>query len=93
MEPSHTTTARIVNRLGLHARPAMAFVDLAQETGCEVRVRRVDSDEELNGTSIMEVMMLAATCGSELEITCMGDGAESAAHKLRALIESGFGEA
>lgn len=92
MSASHTTTVKIVNRLGLHARPAMAFVDLAQETGCSVRVRRVGSDELLDGTSIMEVMMLAATCGSELEITCEGDDAEQATTQLRELIETGFGE-
>ena len=87
-----TTTAKIVNRLGLHARPAMAYVDLAQETGCEVRVKRLGSEEELDGTSIMQVMMLAATCGSEREITCLGDNAEQAAQSLRAFVESGFGE-
>ena len=92
MAQSHTTTAKVVNRLGMHARPAMSFVDLAQETGCEVKVRRIGSDELLDGTSIMQVMMLAATCGSELEITCQGDDAEGACQKLRELIESGFDE-
>ena len=70
----------------------MSFVDLAQETGCEVKVRRIGSDELLDGTSIMQVMMLAATCGSELEITCQGDDAEGACQKRRELIESGFDE-
>ena len=70
----------------------MAFVDLAQETGCEVKVRRVDSEELLDATSIMQVMMLAATCGSELEITCSGDNAVDACEKLREFIQRGFDE-
>lgn len=89
---THTITAKIVNRLGMHARPAMSFVDLAQESGCAVSVKRVGSDEILDGTSIMQVMMLAATCGSELEITCEGDNAEQACEQLRALVEGGFDE-
>ena len=93
MPSEHTVRATIVNRLGLHARPAMSFVDLAQETGCAVRVRRCDSDEFLDGASIMQIMMLAATKGTELEIICEGENAEVAANQLKALIERGFDEA
>ncbi len=85
-----TKSAVVVNRLGLHARPAMSFVDMATTFTCEVRVKR--DDAEVNGKSIMEVMMLAASQGSELVITCEGDDAEKAASALKALVDSGFDE-
>ena len=59
----------IQNSLGLHARPAMAFVDAANGFECEVRVRRTDGDETVDGKSIMQMLLLAATQGTELEIT------------------------
>ncbi|MFM7799885.1 MAG: HPr family phosphocarrier protein, partial [Planctomycetota bacterium] len=66
--PSARTT--ILNSLGLHARPAMAFVDAASGFGCEVRVRRTDNAEVVDGKSIMQMLLLAATQGTELEISC-----------------------
>ncbi|TVS01324.1 MAG: HPr family phosphocarrier protein [Phycisphaerales bacterium] len=80
----------IVNRLGLHARPAMALVDLANGHKCDVTI--VKSDQTVNGKSIMEVMMLAATKGTSLEIICDGDDAQECCDKLKALIERGFDE-
>lgn len=80
----------IVNRLGLHARPAMAMVDLANAYKCDVTI--VKDGQKVNGKSIMEVMMLAATNGSTLEIICEGDDAEACADGLKALIERGFDE-
>lgn len=84
------TTVTITNRLGLHARPAMTFVDLASTFGCEVTVKK--DDTEVDGKSIMQMMMLAAAQGSSLLIVCNGDDAEEAAGKLKALVESGFDE-
>jgi len=81
---------RIVNRLGLHARPATAFVDLAAGYGCQVAVRK--DDMEVDGTSIMQMMMLAATQGTELEIRCRGERAEQCADALKGLVDSGFDE-
>ncbi|MFO0830623.1 MAG: HPr family phosphocarrier protein [Phycisphaerales bacterium] len=88
--PTCTSNATVVNRLGLHARPAMAFVDMAATFACEVRVKK--DDTEVNGKSIMEVMMLAASQGSVLEICCDGADADRAAHALKALVDSGFDE-
>ena len=82
----------ILNSLGLHARPAMAFVDAASAHGCEVRVRRTDNDEWVDGKSIMQMLLLAATQGTELEIACEGDGAEGALGALLGLVESRFDE-
>ncbi len=88
--PTSTTTATVVNRLGLHARPAMSFVDMAATFTSDVRVKK--DDAEVNGKSIMEVMMLAASQGSVLEIICEGPDAEKAAAALKALVDSGFDE-
>lgn len=86
--------ATIKNRLGLHARPAMAFVDLASTFASEVTVRRTDDSpgDPVDGKSIMMMMMLAATQGTELEITAAGDDADKAAEELKKLVDSGFDE-
>lgn len=82
----------ILNSLGLHARPAMAFVDAAGGFPCDVRVRRTDGDEVVDGKSIMQMLLLAATQGTELEITCEGDGAAGALAALVRLVERKFDE-
>src|SRR5213593_408711 len=78
----------IVNRLGLHARPAAMFVRIASKFRCEVWVGK--EGEEVNGKSIMGLMMLAAGQGSRLQIRCEGPDAEEALSELEALIKSRF---
>ena len=80
----------IVNRLGLHARPAMAFVDAASGFTCAVTVRR--GDQEVDGKSIMHMMMLAATKGTELEVAATGSDAQAACAALKKLVADGFDE-
>ena len=87
---SARTTIR--NQLGLHARPAMAFVDAASRFECEVHVRRTDGDEVVDGKSIMQMLLLAATHGTELEICCEGQGADGALAALVGLVERLFDE-
>lgn len=87
-----TIKVTIKNRLGLHARPAMALVDLATSFACEVAVKRADNDETVDGKSIMQMMMLAATQGTELEVTADGEDAQRACEEIRALVERGFDE-
>ena len=70
----------------------MAFVDAASRFECEVRVRRTDGDEAVDGKSIMQMLLLAATQGTELEIACDGPDAEPALTALLALVESRFDE-
>lgn len=82
--------ATVVNRLGLHARPAMAFVDLAGTFTSDIKVAK--DDTEVDGKSIMMMMMLAAAQGAVLKITAEGDDASDACAKLKALVESGFDE-
>ncbi len=92
MAETSTRTVTVSNRLGLHARPAMEFVDLASSFASDVRVRRTDGDDAVDGKSIMQMMMLAATKGTVLEIDCKGDDAAEASGALVKLIESGFHE-
>src|ERR1035437_2990902 len=80
----------VVNRLGLHARPAAMFVRIASRHRCEVWVAK--EGEEVNGKSIMGLMMLAAGQGSKLQIRCEGADADKAMEELEELIKSRFNE-
>jgi phosphocarrier protein HPr len=81
---------RIENRNGLHARPAAEIVKAASRFRSEVTIRR--DDMEVNGKSIMGVMMLAAEYGTTLRVRANGDDAEQAVEALAALVASRFGE-
>jgi phosphocarrier protein len=85
-------TVQITNKLGLHARPAMIFVDTASKYDGEVRVRRCDQEESVDGKSIMQMMMLAATHGTDIEITATSADADTTVKALVALVKSDFGE-
>jgi phosphocarrier protein HPr len=80
----------IVNELGLHARPAAAFVKVASRFAADVSVSR--DDMVVNGKSIMGVMTLAAECGSVIHIKAHGDDAEAATAALAELVAAGFHE-
>jgi phosphocarrier protein HPr len=77
----------IVNKLGLHARPAAMFVRIANKHRAEIWV-----EKEGNGKSIMGLMMLAAGQGSKLMISAQGSDAEQAVKELESLIERRFDE-
>jgi phosphocarrier protein HPr len=81
---------RIGNRYGLHARPAAEFVKLAATFRADVLVRK--DELEVNGKSIMGIMMLAAEYGSEIMIRAAGADAPAAVDALAALVERRFGE-
>lgn len=93
LEGGRTECARaatIRNRLGLHARPAAEFVKLAGTYDADVWV---DKDGlEVNGKSIMGVMMLAAEAGSSIRIRAIGPDADRAVNGLVELVHAGFGE-
>jgi phosphocarrier protein HPr len=80
----------IVNRLGLHARPAAMFVRIASRYRSEVWVAK--EGEEVNGKSIMGLMMLAAGQGSKLHIRCEGPDADKVLQELEELINARFNE-
>ena len=80
----------IVNRLGMHARPAAMFVRIASRFRSEVWVEK--EGEQINGKSIMGLMMLAAGQGSKLLIRCEGPDADEALRELERLITDKFNE-
>ena len=82
--------ATIVNRDGLHARPAAKIVRLASNFNSEVELAK--DGVGVNGKSIMGVMMLAAECGSSITIRADGPDAAQAVEALAQLVASGFGE-
>ncbi|HKZ46907.1 MAG TPA: HPr family phosphocarrier protein [Thermodesulfobacteriota bacterium] len=83
-------TFTIVNKLGLHARAAAQFVQAANKFGADIFVEK--DGQEVNGKSIMGVMMLAAGCGSKIIIKANGVDAKDAIAVLQALIDGKFGE-
>jgi phosphocarrier protein HPr len=81
----------IVNKLGLHARAAAKFVTVASRFECEIVLAR--GQRQVNGKSIMGVMMLAASQGTPLDIIATGDDEREAVDRLVELVQQRFGEA
>jgi phosphocarrier protein HPr len=81
----------ILNPLGLHARAAARFVHAASAFACRIRVGR--GGREVDGKSIMGLLLLAASRGSEIIISADGPGEEAAVAALCALIDRGLDEA
>jgi len=84
------TTLKIINPLGLHARAASKFVNLAKTFEAGVTLGK--DGNRADGKSIMNVMLLAAPVGSEVELQVTGPDEEEAFAALRDLINDGFGE-
>ena len=80
----------VVNQLGMHARAAAKFVHLA--TRYEARVKVARERREMDGKSIMGILLLAAARGSTITISAEGSDEHDAVAALVALVESGFGE-
>ena len=82
---------RIINKLGLHARAAAKFVTLASQFACDVQVAR--GTQEVNGKSIMGIMMLAASQGTIITLTTDGPDEVEAMERLEQLVNDRFEEA
>ena len=80
----------VSNKLGLHARPAAMFVQLANKYISEITVKK--GAEQVDGKSIMGIMMLAAGKGSMIIVTAKGEDAEEAVNGLEELLNERFGE-
>jgi len=80
----------IINKLGLHARAAARLVTTAASFSCEIDVAK--DGQTVNGKSIMGIMMLAASRGTELVITTSGEDEIEAADSIEQLIADRFGE-
>ncbi len=83
-------TITIINKLGLHARAAAKFVQVASAFACEINIKH--GSREVSGKSIMGVMMLAVGMDTEIEIIAHGSGAEKALDTLENLVLDRFGE-
>nr|WP_231964870.1 HPr family phosphocarrier protein [Verrucomicrobium sp. GAS474] len=80
----------ILNKLGMHARPAAMFVRVANKFSADLIVEK--DGEEVNGKSIMGLMLLAAGCGSRLKLTAVGDDAANALKDIEEIISRKFDE-
>ncbi|MFQ5490628.1 MAG: HPr family phosphocarrier protein [Phycisphaerae bacterium] len=84
------TVVRIVNQAGLHARPVMAFVDLANTYQASLCVSKGEC--RVDGKSPMEMMLLEAPQGTELHLVATGADAQDLVADLAKLVAGGFGE-
>ena len=75
----------IKNTEGLHMRPAMKFVDIANRFDSEINVS--NGETNVDGKSIMQISMLAATCGTKLKVRAKGPDAQKAINALKELVE------
>ncbi len=85
-----TRSVPIVNRLGFHARAAAKFVHLAGQFEARVRVAR--GTKEMDGKSILGLLLLAASNGTTITISADGTDEREALEALASLVEAGFGE-
>ncbi len=85
-----TKKLTILNKLGIHARPAAQFVRVASRFQCDVSVEK--DDETVDGKSIMGLMMLAVGCGADITVTTDGSDEAEAMAALEELIGKKFGE-
>ena len=91
--PTASKEVVISNVHGLHTRPVMKFVDLANQFKSEIKVIKGGEEPgEADGKSVMQMIILAATQGTPLKIEATGDDAEEAVKKLGELFDEKFGE-
>jgi phosphocarrier protein HPr len=91
--PSAARDIVVSNKLGLHARPAMQFVDVANQFTSSVMVKKGGEEPcEADGKSVMQMIILAATEGTPLRIEAEGEDAQAAVDNLAELFEKKFGE-
>ncbi|MCC5834120.1 MAG: HPr family phosphocarrier protein [Opitutales bacterium] len=86
----HSVELTVKNKMGIHARPAAMIVRIANKYPADVVVEK--DDEQVNGKSIMGLMMLAAGSGSKLRFTANGDSAEKMLEEMKSLFERQFDE-
>ena len=84
-EPVHEIEVEIKNAEGLHMRPAMQFVDLAGKFDSDIHVS--NDEQSVDAKSIMQMTMLAATCGTKLKVRAQGSDARQAVDALVELVE------
>jgi phosphocarrier protein HPr len=85
-------TLLVTAPLGLHARAAAKLVRVVSEFDSEVQLRRLDSSVSADAKSILSVLMLAASCGTRLQVSAQGVDEQDAINALDSLFAEGFGE-
>jgi phosphotransferase system HPr (HPr) family protein len=91
--PTASREIIVSNSMGLHARPAMQFVDLANQFSSEIRVIKPGPEPvTADGKSVMQMIVLEAIQGTPLKIEADGNDSQEAVNKLAELFESKFGE-
>ena len=81
---------KIVNKLGLHARPASLIVQTAMAFSSNINI--IKDETKVDAKSIMGILMLAAACGTELKLQTEGPDEEQALEKMVEIFNNGFGE-
>ncbi len=84
------TTVKLLNKVGLHARPASLFVQAAKKFKSQIKVKK--DGNEVDAKSILGVLSLGAECGHTITITAEGPDAEEAINELVSLVKNKFGE-
>ena len=85
----------VINRTGLHARPASQFIEMAKRFSSRIQISNLSLDDEDNignAKSIISVLALGMGQGSQSEIFAVGEDEQEAVYSLIALVDSGFGE-
>lgn len=88
--PNAEKTVVLTNRMGLHARPSTQIATAASRFSSDVTITK--DDMTVDAKSVLELLMLAAECGSELTIQADGPDAQATVQAIAALIETRFGE-
>ncbi len=88
----HNATVRVVNQLGLHARAAAQLVKAAARFKSSIAINRIDGRAEADAKSMLSVLALAASRGTELEIVAVGLDSKDAIEAIVELFAAGFGE-
>ena len=89
---THRRTVTIVNERGLHARASAKLVELASRWSDATAIRVAKGEREVDGRSILDLMMLGAARGDDVVVIVEGEDAPAALAELADLVENGFGE-
>ena len=86
------STVVVQNKVGLHARPAAMFVQLANKFKSKILIAKTENDKEVNAKSILSILTMGINQGTEIRIRANGEDEEDAVNALYELIETNFGQ-
>ena len=92
MEAILSEKVMVGNAMGLHARPAAQLVHIAGKFKSSISIRKADGSSNADCRSVLALLMLAASCGTELEVQASGDDAAEAIKAITAYFQDKFGE-